>query len=208
MQIYSIYVLKSKTSSKVYVGYTSLTVDERWRIHVIDSKRSKNSHLHYAIQKYGVDDFEIDTIYQSLDRDHCHNEMESYFIKQFISDGLELYNIQPGGEGNKEPKTRKAVELYDKDFNLIETIPSIAAVARKLSCDQSTVSIACRNAENNKSSRVKEYWVCYAGSKPIKKDYTYMKERNQRIRPHLGKKRPDQSKFMRENNPRKRTISQ
>jgi hypothetical protein len=202
----SIYTIWSKTSNKLYVGFTSLTVEERWSLHVKDAKNPKNSHLHHAIKKYGQDDFIVDVIYQSTDRDHCHNVMEAHFIDLKRSEGWELYNIQPGGEGNKDPKTSKRVELYDADLKLVETLPSQSATARKLGCDLATVIQACRNAAQGKASKLKGYWACFEGGTPVKKDTSYMTSRNQRIRPNLGKKRPDHSQWMKDYYRRKKSL--
>ena len=202
----SIYTIWSKTSNKLYVGFTSLTVEERWSLHAKDAKNPKNSHLHHAIKKYGQDDFTVEVIYQSMDRDHCHNVMEAHFIDLKRSEGWKLYNIQPGGEGNKDPKTSKRVELYDADLKLVETVASQSATARKLDCDLATVIQACRNAVQGKASKLKGYWACFEGGTPVKKDTSYMTERNQRIKPFLGKKRPDHSQWMKDNNPRKKSL--
>lgn len=196
--ICSVYTILSRTTNKLYVGFTSLAVEERWSLHVKTAKNPKNSHLHHAIRKYGQDDFIVEVIYQSMDRDHCHNVMEAHFINLKRSEGWELYNIQPGGEGNKVPKTSKRVELYDANLNLVETVASMTAVSRKLQCDLSTVRQACQNAAAGKGSKLKDYWACFEGSTPVKKDTSYMTERNQMIRPNLGKKRPDHSQWMKD----------
>jgi hypothetical protein len=170
----------------------------------MDSKRDSNSHLHRAIAKYGREAFVIETIYQSKDRDFTLEVMEPWFISEYRKAGFELYNIQDGGKGYKNNPRSKPVELYDADLNLIETLPSQSSVARRLSCNLSTVIQACRNAEAGKASRLKDYWVCFTGSKPVKKDTSYLLARNNRIKPFLGKKRPDHSKWMKENNPRRK----
>jgi hypothetical protein len=175
------------------LGYTSLTAEQRFDLHVMDSKRGSNSYLHRAIAKYGREAFVIETIYQSKDRDFTLEVMEPWFISEHRKAGIELYNIQDGGRGYKNNPRSKSVELYDADLVLVETLPSQSSAARRLSCNLSTVIQACRNADSGKASRLKDYWVCFAGSKPVKKDTSYLLERNNRIKPFLGKKRPDQS---------------
>ena len=134
----------------------------------------------------------------SKDSDFTLEVMEPWFIAEYRKAGFELYNIQPGGRGYKDNPRSKQVELYDFDFNLVETLPSQSAAARQLECNLSTVIQACRNADLGKSSRLKDFWVCFTGSQPVKKDTSYLLERNNRIKPMLGKKRPEHSKLMKE----------
>lgn len=202
--IFLIYRITHLISNKVYLGYTSLTAEQRFDLHVGDSKKKSKSHLHHAIAKYGRDAFEVETIYVSKDADYTLTVMEPWFIAAYRKAGFELYNIQPGGRGYKNNPRSKPVELYDADFKLVKTLPSMSAVARELQCDIATVIGACRNADAGKASRLKAYWACFAGSKPVKKDTSYLLERNRAIRPFLGKKRPDHSKWMKENNPRRK----
>lgn len=197
--MFSIYKITHLKSNKVYLGFTSLTIAERFDLHVKDSLRGNTRcHIHHAIAKYGRDAFVIETIYQSVDGNHTLEVMEPQFIREYREAGYELYNIQDGGRGYKNNPRSKKVELYNEDLNLVETLPSQSATARKLDCNLSTVIQACRNAEQGKASKLKEFWVCFAGSKPVKKDTSYLLERNRRIKPLLGKKRPDHSKFMKD----------
>lgn len=204
MDVYSIYELWCARSNKSYIGYTSLTPDERFELHCKDAQRTTNSHIHHAIAKYGREAFEVRTIYQSKDSQHTLEEMEPFFISEYRKLG-EVYNIQEGGRGYRNNPRSKPVELYDADFNLVETCKSTGEVARKLCCHPSTVMQACRQADLGRGSQLKGFWACYAGSKPVKKDTSYMTQRNQTIKPFLGKKRPDHAAWMRINNPRKKT---
>lgn len=201
--IYSIYTIQHRFSNKAYIGFTSMTPKERFDLHVKDAIRGNtNCYIHHAISKHGREAFEVGAIYQSKDVDHTLEIMEPWFISEYRKAGVTLYNIQDGGRGYKNNPRSKPVELYDFDLNLIKTLPSQSAVARHLGCNLSTVIQACRQAEAGKGSKIKEVWVCFQGSKPVKKDTSYMAERNRTHTPHLGKKRPDHSEWMKRNNPR------
>jgi hypothetical protein len=64
-----VYIALSKTTDKVYVGYTSKTLDERVTKHRNNYRRECYNHIHFckALKKYGWDDFEWITIYESDD---------------------------------------------------------------------------------------------------------------------------------------------
>lgn len=205
--MFSIYKIRHLDSDKIYIGFTSLSPEQRFYLHLKDAHLGSKSHLHHALAKYGKEAFEIETIYISKDKEHTLETMEPFFIREYREAGYTLYNIQPGGRGYKDNPRSKKVELYDSDLNLVKTLPSQSATARELGCDLSTVIAACQNADNNKASKLKGYWACFQGSKPIKKDTSYLLERNRKITPFKGKKRPDHSlKMMGNQNARKKPL--
>ena len=54
----SIYIIKSKTSGKVYIGQTNSTAGKRWKKHLVELRRREGCRaLYSAIKKYGVNDF-------------------------------------------------------------------------------------------------------------------------------------------------------
>jgi group I intron endonuclease len=94
--IYSIYKVTNVINKKIYIGYTN-------NLKVRKSKHKRNSqrgcsHFYNAILKYGWDNFTWEVIYCSTDKNHCLNEMEPYFIKEYdsINSG---YNLTKGGAG-------------------------------------------------------------------------------------------------------------
>lgn len=102
MNIYTIYRITNIITQKVYIGYTSFDIKIRFKQHIILSKNKKQkSHLQSSIAKYGVDNFIIQSIYQSKEQDYTMNVMEPYFIKEYDSYGNNGYNETPGGEGRK-----------------------------------------------------------------------------------------------------------
>lgn len=98
--IHSIYRFVNQNNNKVYIGYTS-NWDSRLRDH--QTRYSKlNTAFYHAIRKHGWDNFTYEVIYQSLDKEHTHNIMEEYFIREYNShvDSGHGYNMSYGGDGN------------------------------------------------------------------------------------------------------------
>jgi group I intron endonuclease len=98
----------------MYIGYTSKSIDRRFSGHVYDVKHEvDNTHLHNAMKKYGIENFLIEEIYQSLDKKHTHKIMEPFFIEQYntLKNG---YNLTKGGEGFTGTHTKETKKLISE----------------------------------------------------------------------------------------------
>lgn len=94
--MFTIYKATNIKTGKVYVGF-----DSKWpnRKAVHKSAYKKGDTKFYrSIRKYGWDNFVWESIYESPDKKHTLNEMESFFIEQYdsYSNG---YNSTKGGDG-------------------------------------------------------------------------------------------------------------
>jgi group I intron endonuclease len=103
--VYSIYRFTNLINNKMYIGFTSYTPDERYKLHISACNDSRNverkQHIHSAMLKHGVENFKFDIIYQSMDFEHCLS-METYFIKEYNTfGGKSGYNHTMGGEDRK-----------------------------------------------------------------------------------------------------------
>lgn len=115
MNIYSIYKITNLVNGKIYIGYTGQTVDERYREHLIESRRRPRLELHRAIKKYGIESFTVECVYQSLSKEHIL-DMETHFIKYYSShceDG-HGYNMNYGGQGGNIKTAAQRLELSKK----------------------------------------------------------------------------------------------
>lgn len=98
---YLIYKLTSP-SRKSYIGFTSVSLHERWKKHIYNwrwsrknNRRATHTKLAYALDKYPPEQWLVETIYEGEDKDHALL-MEMILIEQYntVADG---YNILPGG---------------------------------------------------------------------------------------------------------------
>lgn len=89
----SIYSITNIVTKDIYIGKTTKTIDERFKRHAYCAKYSSQTHLHRAIRKYGIENFQIElleeTSMSNLD------EREQYFIEYLKPQ----YNMTKGGEG-------------------------------------------------------------------------------------------------------------
>jgi group I intron endonuclease len=103
--IYSIYRFTNLINNKMYIGFTSYTPEERYKLHISACNDSRNverkQHIHCAVNKHGIENFKFDIIYQSKDFEHCLS-METHFIKEYNTfGGMTGYNHTMGGEDRK-----------------------------------------------------------------------------------------------------------
>lgn len=136
MDIYSIYRITNNVNGKVYVGWTSRDPLVRFEEHqkTRKPKYQDRSAISHAIEKYGVNSFTFEILYQSYDYDHSR-EIETHFITECNSllEGWG-YNIDNGGTGHK--RTASTIEKH-----------RAAIKGRK----QSAEHIAKRNASRTKN---------------------------------------------------------
>ena len=93
-----IYKIKNIITDKVYIGFTSKTLKERWNNHIYASKK-KNYYFYNSINKYGIENFEI------IELEKCSSieelkEKEKIWIAIYNSANRNYgYNSTLGGEG-------------------------------------------------------------------------------------------------------------
>lgn len=112
--IYHIYKLTCQITEKSYIGFTN-NVLRRMRQHKkAAAVEIPKNYIHKAIKKYGWENFEMNVLFSSKDKDYMLHEMEPYFIVYYnsISNG---YNLTRGGQSregykNKEPRTPLTLE--------------------------------------------------------------------------------------------------
>ena len=107
--IYTVYRVTNLINEKVYLGFTSLSLEKRKQSHFNSAKYGKNDCRYFwnAIRKYGASAFKFESIYESLDRKDALDK-EAHFIKEYRSQDKSVgYNIRDGGScGNLSEETK------------------------------------------------------------------------------------------------------
>lgn len=111
-----IYLLRSRTTGKLYVGQTTQTLSKRWRQHCKAALRpSRTQPISNAIRKYGADDFEMTLLVEcptqeELDAEECQWAHE---LRTFAPAG---YNLRAGnGPGSTAPEVRERLSALMTD---------------------------------------------------------------------------------------------
>lgn len=108
-------------SGKIYLGITTKTLDQRWKQHIKESRRSKNYTLHNAIRKYGAEAFIVKCLVIADDVAFLL-DLEKKAIAAFGTKSPGGYNLVAGGLGTLSPspitkaRMRKAgIARFTKD---------------------------------------------------------------------------------------------
>lgn len=97
----SIYIIRNTINDKVYIGQTTMTVIERFKNHLKPSvcKQRSTYKLYNAMNKYGKENFYVETLESNIPVDELDNK-EIYYIEQF--DSLDNgYNTVMGGNARR-----------------------------------------------------------------------------------------------------------
>lgn len=78
----TLYIIKNKINNKVYIGQTTISIDERWKQHI---RKSKNEAIKYklsnAIRKHGAENFYIEALESSVPMDRIDQKEVEYIEK-------------------------------------------------------------------------------------------------------------------------------
>jgi len=82
-------------SGKTYIGYTGVSVKERFRQHVVKALNGMKHPLSSALRKYGADAFKVDTLSEHM------TQAEAFLAEiEQIAAHPKGYNLSPGGDGD------------------------------------------------------------------------------------------------------------
>ena len=112
-----IYKITNNINGKSYVGKTLNTVSSRFKEHICDSKHEvrKNRPLYKAFNKYGIENFRVETLEECDDTDASEREM--FWIKE-LDTFHKGYNATLGGDGKQYVNRALIILLWLADKNI------------------------------------------------------------------------------------------
>lgn len=133
-----IYIIRNTVNSKVYIGQTRTSVDQRWKEHLRHA-RYGDQIINRAMKKYGVDKFYIETL--EICDVELLDEREMYYIDLYDStDKFKGYNVSIGGNTprfkRKTLSISELVHLYKDEEWTLEQIASKYEVSRYIICSE------------------------------------------------------------------------
>jgi group I intron endonuclease len=93
----TIYKATNSINGKSYIGFDSAWPKRKNR-HLENAIYNREGKFYDAIRKYGWDKFQWEILYQSEDKEHTLNVMETQFIREYNTFN-QGYNMTEGGEG-------------------------------------------------------------------------------------------------------------
>lgn len=110
----AVYLIINKINGKCYIGESKDYI-KRWSDHKAASVKYP---IHYAFDKYGIDNFSFEIIEECSENEL--KEAEVWWIAYFKSLGVELYNITNGGDGitgyQHTDKTKEKLSIQKKQL--------------------------------------------------------------------------------------------
>lgn len=109
-----IYKITNNINNKIYIGLTTVSLEERWKNHKTQARIDNQKPLYRAIRKYGIENFSI----EHIDTAHSMEELgekERYYISLYNSQVPNGYNITAGGEHNQNDANPRA-RLSENDI--------------------------------------------------------------------------------------------
>lgn len=111
-----IYKITNLKNNKLYIGLTTVSIEQRWRGHVTQANIGNQKPLYKAIRKYGIENFVIESIYETESFEELGNA-ERWYIQQYNTMVPNGYNLSAGGERNQldgNPRAKLSTkDVYD-----------------------------------------------------------------------------------------------
>jgi len=124
-----IYCITNSKNNKQYIGQTSMSVDKRYKDHLKQAKNGGTQLLYLAMNKYGVDNFYVETVLQlhADSREELKkllNEYEIKYIEEYNSYKPNGYNMTHGGDSFSEHVVVPVFKV-DADGNVLQYYKSM-----------------------------------------------------------------------------------
>ena len=118
-----IYIIKNSINNKVYIGQTTLSMEDRWKTHLKPSvsKQRSSYKIYNAMNKYGKENFYCELLEENIPVKEL-NDREIYYIEKYNSfeNG---YNSTKGGDGrfiNKDYDIENIISQYKSGVSAIQ----------------------------------------------------------------------------------------
>ena len=128
-----IYKITNVVNGKIYIGKTSSSLEERFKMHLYDSRRKDIKHrpLYLAMQKYGEDKF-IPEVVETVDNIDDLDSRERYWIAK-LDTYNHGYNATLGGDGTIHIDRQEVIRLHEEGYNNTQ-------IAKELGASRSHIS--------------------------------------------------------------------
>jgi group I intron endonuclease len=104
-----VYKITCRLEDKVYIGVTSQGVQRRFKQHMTDAFRNRNTAIGDAVRLHGIQNFNVETLWAGDSREEAY-VAEIRFISELNCLVPNGYNISAGGRGGKRAYVKKTVK--------------------------------------------------------------------------------------------------
>lgn len=159
-----IYLIRNLKNNKIYIGQ-SVDIKRRWQEHLRSGQPEKYSKkndrdskvpIHLAMQKYGIENFQIQ-ILELCDKTKL-NEKEMYWIKVFNSNNKNIgYNITSGGQKNFALRG----ECHSQAKLTLKEVNEIKDLLKNTSLSLNEISLKYHNISKSTISMINQGKIWY-----------------------------------------------
>ena len=132
----------------MYIGQTTLCVEDRYKQHTKPSVHKKQYKIYKAIKKHGVENFYYEILEEGIDIEHL-NEKEVYYIEKYNS-YKEGYNSTKGGDGRHLNK----IEDIEYVINELKSGRMVGDIAEELDVCNATIDRTLKSVGIKKASLI------------------------------------------------------
>lgn len=157
-----VYMIVNKINNKYYIGISSTSFYRRYSVGL---EKHHNSHLRRAIEKYGVENFDIILLEKEVENEEQLIKLEIGYIKKYQTVNPKYgYNKSYGGDGQLGVKfteeTKRKISEWHIGFNSLANLTEeqMKERSRKLSIAHSGKNNAMYNRKDKTTPEEYEQW--------------------------------------------------
>lgn len=114
-ELANIYIIKNTENDMIYVGSTTLSLEERFQQHLKHSREGREGIFFDDLRAQSVGDFNIELVDKVFIRHQFI--IEEYWWNKLNSDGFALYDIKRGASHSKNTKQRISQSRQENRFD-------------------------------------------------------------------------------------------
>lgn len=172
-----IYKITNIINNKVYIGQTTKTVEARWKQHKRNSV-SKKYALYYAMRKYGIDNFKIETLEQCNNKDLDEKEIEWI---AFYNSYREGYNMTLGGGGTSNYDYEAIYKMWQEGKDIFEIHEKIGCRREKIYEILLSYNIEKEDIDKYRRKREKKNILQYSRNGILVNEYYTLEDASQKV---------------------------
>lgn len=130
-----VYKATNTVDSKIYIGITTKTIEERKKDHLKKSKKGKSYPFQIAIATYSIDAFIWEQIDTAFNTDELAKKEKEYILKYNSKE--EGYNSDEGGG------IQKSIYQYDLKGDLLNVFETLQSAGYAVNADKKQMSKVC-----------------------------------------------------------------
>lgn len=177
-----IYKITNTINNKVYIGQTTQTVETRWKQHQRSSLTKKYA-LYYAMRKYGIDNFKIETLEQCDNKELDEKEIEWIAFYNSYRDG---YNMTLGGSGKSNYDYEAIYQMWQEGKDVFEIHEKVGCRRERIYEILLSYNVKQEDIDKYRRKRERKNILQYSQNGILINEYYTLEDASQKINSYIG----------------------